>query len=179
VSARLTVPAVALAFVATVAAANYLTAHLGVVPLWPGASWQVTAGTFAAGLAFGLRDLLHRLAGIPVAVGALAVAGVLSALTSSPGLAVASLLAFAAAGAIDTAVYAALPGRSFTARWFTSNALAFPVDTYLFLLLAGFPVTISALLGQQLGKLAYATVLPWLLLRAASYLASARPAVTQ
>lgn len=135
-------------FVATVWLANWLTSQYGFVPV--GFGMTATAGTFAAGLAFGLRDALHEVAGRWVVVLAIAVGAVLSAIVS-PSLAFASGTAFLLSESADLLVYDPLRHRRWTLAVVASNLVGALVDTVVFLQLAGFPVR-SALGGQMVGK---------------------------
>lgn len=136
------------AFVGCVLAANWLTDRYGFVPVGFGLS--ATAGTYAAGLSFGVRDALHELAGRRVVALAICVGAVLSALVS-PSLALASGVAFLVSEFADLAVYAPLRRRRWVAAVVASNLVGAVVDTVVFLHLAGFPVS-DALAGQVVGK---------------------------
>ena len=138
------------AYVATVVAANVLTARYGLVAIGPLA---VTAGTFAAGASLLARDWVQqgsraRLT-VPLLIG---LAALVSAVTSTPALAVASGLAFLVSELVDWAVFTPLRGRSLPGAVLASSAVAAPVDTVAFLWLAGFPLTGPAVLGQFIVK---------------------------
>lgn len=171
---RCTLAAATLIYAATVVLANVLTDQLGLVSV--GFGLLVTAGTYAAGLALLARDFVHRhatavlgpRAGVSYALAAVLAAGVASWFLASPGLAVASTVAFLAAELVDLAVF--LPTRE---RWgfltgaLTSNVVSAPIDTVLFLWIAGFPITADAVGGQFIGKVLWATIVPlavWALL---------------
>ncbi len=151
------------AYVGTIVAANWATATFGLVPV--GFGLLVTAGTFAAGAALLARDWVQTTSGKIVALGAIAVGAVLSWWLSSPALAVASGIAFACSELIDFAVFSPLRGRSLPLAVLASSVVSAPVDTVLFLWLAGFPVTWQAVAGQFLVKtvmaLAVAAVIAW------------------
>ena len=134
-------------FVACVYAANYATNRWGFVTLGP---WAFTAGTYAAGLSFGVRDALHEVAGRWLVVAAIIVGAALSAFLS-PALAVASGVAFLVAELADLSVYSPLRRRHWVGAVVASNLVGALVDTVLFLHLAGFPVR-SAIAGQMVGK---------------------------
>ena len=136
------------AFVATAWAANALTQRYGFVPV--GFGLTATAGTYAAGLAFGLRDALHELAGRWAVLAAIAVGAALSVVVS-PSLALASGAAFAVAEVADLAVYEPLRRRRWVLAVIASNLVGAFVDTVVFLHLAGFPIR-PALAGQMVGK---------------------------
>lgn len=159
-----------LVYMTAVVLANVLTDHYGLVAV--GWGLLVTAGTYAAGAALFARDFLQRhatdlygtLRGILYVLAAIAVAGVVSAITASPGLALASTLAFLTAEAVDLAVFTPLRERAgFAVSVLVSNVVSAPVDTVMFLWVAGFPVTVSAVTGQFIGKVLWATLVPLLL----------------
>lgn len=146
----------AAALVACVLIANWTTTHFGLVPA--GFGLLVTAGTYAAGLALGVRDALHEVGGIPWVLGAIAAGALLSWLLADGRIALASGVAFLLAELADLAVYAPLRRR----RWHTavtaSNAVGAVVDTLVFLSIAGFALTPSLVAGQLLVKAVWVTL---------------------
>lgn len=152
-------PALALAvgLVASVALANVLTSHYGLIPA--GFGLMVTAGTYAAGLSLGLRDALHSTGGIRWVLAAVAGGAVLSLFLGDGRIALASAAAFALAELADTAVYAPLRRRGWRRAVTASNVVGALADTLLFLWLAGFGVTASAVGGQLLVKAVWMTLL--------------------
>ncbi|MEV0675923.1 VUT family protein [Actinosynnema sp. NPDC050436] len=126
---------------------------------WPAmlvAGMSVPAGTLFAGMGLTVRDLLHETLGTRgVAMGIVTAAG-LSAVLTTPQLAVACLVAFTASEVLDTLVYARLRRHTRFGALAVSNAVGLMVDSVLFVPLAfgGF----AALPGQILGK-TLATVL--------------------
>lgn len=146
------------AYVGAVVAANIVTSRMGLVPV--GFGLLVPAGTYAAGGALLARDFVHRFGGRTWSIGAIAVAAVLSWFLSTPGIAIASVAAFLIAELLDLTVFAALRPRGFVRAALASNVVAAPLDTFVFLQLAGFPVTTDTMLGQMVGKLVWATALP-------------------
>jgi queuosine precursor transporter len=139
------------AYVGTVVAANVMTDRLGLVPI--GFGLMVTAGTFAAGASLIARDWVQQTARSQWVVPALIVAAALvSAVTANPALALASGVAFLVSEAVDWRVFTPLRSRSLPLAVVVSSVVASPVDTVLFLWLAGFPVTWQAVLGQFLVK---------------------------
>jgi uncharacterized PurR-regulated membrane protein YhhQ (DUF165 family) len=160
-------PLAAAVYVGTVVAANVMTANLGLVQL-PATGLLVTAGTFAAGLSLIARDWVQQTArrwwAVPVLI---VVAALVSAVTATPALAVASGVAFLVAEVVDWGVFTPLRGRSLPLAVVVSSLVAAPVDTVLFLHLAGFPVTWEAVAGQVLVKTVMAlAVAVWLKVRA-------------
>lgn len=142
------------AFAGTVLAANWLTTTFGLVPI--GLGLQVTAGTFAAGAALVLRDWVNTLGGWVLVALAIILGIALSYAFAAPAIATASALAFAASELTDWAVFAPLRGRTLPGAVLASSVASAPVDTVLFLWIAGFPVTWQAVLGQFLVKVAMA-----------------------
>ena len=145
---RLRVVALFAAFVACVWLANLLTERYGFVSV--GFGLTATAGTYAAGLSFGIRDALHEVGGRRIVFAAIAVGAVLSSFIS-PSLALASGVAFALSETADLAVYEPLRRRRWVLAVIASNLVGAVADTGVFLHLAGFPVR-DALAGQLVGK---------------------------
>ena len=143
------------AYLATIVAANWLTARYGFVPI--GLGLMATAGTYAAGLAFVARDAVQDTAGRLAALGALAVGGALSWFLATPQLAVASAVAFGVSELADMAIYTPLRERGYVRAAVASNLVGSVVDTLLFLSLAGFGLAPLVVAGQLVGK-ACATV---------------------
>jgi uncharacterized PurR-regulated membrane protein YhhQ (DUF165 family) len=147
-------PAVAIAsalgLLGAVLAANYITTHLGMVPV--GFGLQATAGTYLAGLTFILRDTLHDAAGKAATLAVIAAGALLSFLVAAPFIAIASAAAFALSEIADLAVYSPLRSRGYVRAAIASNIVGAVVDSIVFLALAGFPIML-ALPGQLVGKL--------------------------
>ncbi|MFF4478698.1 VUT family protein [Streptomyces sp. NPDC001520] len=142
-------------YIASVVVTNAVTASCG---LWPvGFGLTATAGTMFAGLSFVLRDAVQDTGGRWAALAALAVGCVLSAFMATPALAMASAAAFGLAELLDMVVYTPLRRRGWARAAVSSNLVGGAVDTFAFLLLAGFPVTALAVSGQLVGK-GWATV---------------------
>lgn len=134
-------------FIATVWAANWLIQHVGIVPV--GFGLQAPAGVYMAGLAFTLRDVVHKELGAGWTVLAI-VAGAALSLLISPAFAVASGAAFLASELADLTVYTPLSGRTWIGAVVLSNTVGLVVDSWLFLTLA-FGST-EFLPGQIVGK---------------------------
>jgi len=174
--------AAALGFIATILAANYVTTRYGMVPV--GFGLVATAGTYFAGLAFVLRDMVHdsldrtsdrvarslRRRGVSwspgrmeddivfaAMVALIAIGAGLSFVISAPAIAVASAVAFGLSELADFMVYAPLRNRGYILAASASNLVGAAVDTVLFLTIAGFPLQ-RAFLGQIVGKLAVTLV---------------------
>jgi queuosine precursor transporter len=142
------------AYIGSIVAANWLTATFGLVPI--GFGLLVTAGTFAAGIALVARDWVQTTSGKALVFVAILAGAALSYFTSSPALALASGLAFLVSELVDLGVFSPLRDRSLPAAVLVSSIVSAPVDTVLFLWIAGFPLTWQAVLGQFLVKTAIA-----------------------
>lgn len=146
------------AFVATVYGANWALATFGIIPIGFGLS--APAGVFFAGLAFGLRDVLHELGGVRWVLSAILAGSALAYLIEDgytiPGgvapIALASAAAFLFAELADLAVYAPLRERHWPAAVAASNVVGSVVDSALFLVLAFGSTQFIA--GQVVGKTA-------------------------
>lgn len=97
---------------------------------------MLTWGSFVCGATFILRDFAHREIGDRRVLVATAVGTATTALMS-PGLAFASGAAFALSETADWAVFRRVPG-SFCSRVVVSSLVATPLDSALFMWLAGF-----------------------------------------
>lgn len=146
----------ALAFVGSIVAANWLTGVYGLIPV--GFGLTATAGTFAAGYTLFARDQLHDLGGRRAVLAGIATGAVLSAVLAAPQLALASASAFAVSELADLLVYQPLRRRGFVRAVVASNAVGAPLDTIVFLALAGLPIW--ATLPGQLWAKAPATLVP-------------------
>lgn len=142
----------ALVFIACAVAFNVATARLGFVPV--GFGLVVSAGTFTAGLALLVRDWVHETAGLWWVAGCIAAGTGLSAVTSSPALALASGAAFAASELADLLIYAPLRRKHQAWAMGLSNTVGALVDSIMFLSLAGFGLAFGVVTGQVLTKIA-------------------------
>lgn len=156
-----------LVFVGSIVAANVLTDRYGLVPV--GFGLVATAGTYAAGFALLARDFVHRHAGVWWVLGGIAIGIFISWFMASPSLAMASAAAFALAELADLLVFLIVRPRGFIPAAAVSNVASAPLDTVVFLWVAGFPLTWPILAGQLVGKLLWATAVPlflyWLVTR--------------
>lgn len=146
------------AYALSILLANVLTAWFGLVPV--GFGLFVTAGTYAAGAALLARDFVQRYAGIRWVFAGIAVGIILSWFLASPVLAVASAAAFAVAELADLAVFTWIRPKGFVRAAGISNVVSAPLDTFVFLLIAGFPITFQTFAGQMVGKLLWAAAVP-------------------
>jgi uncharacterized PurR-regulated membrane protein YhhQ (DUF165 family) len=154
-------------YAAAIVAANVLTQFYGMVPV--GFGLLVTAGTYAAGLALLARDFVHRYANVWWVFGGIAAGIALSWFLASPALALASAAAFAIAELVDLVVYLLARRRGFFVAAAASNLVSAPLDTVVFLLIAGFPLTWETFTGQLVGKLLWATAVPLLIFAGVKY----------
>ena len=151
-------------YIGTILAANWMTARFGLVPI--GFSLAVTAGTFSAGFALVARDWVQVESGRRVVLVAILAGAVLSALTTNAALALASGIAFLVSELVDLGVFTPIRARSLPLAVLVSSVVSAPVDTVLFLHLAGFGVTWQAVAGQFIVKTAMAAmVAAWLVRR--------------
>lgn len=148
------------AYITSIVLANTMTNAYGLVPI--GLGLMVTAGTLAAGAALLLRDGVQRTSARWSLFAAIGLGAALSTITSTPALALASGLAFLVSELVDTAVFTPLRHRLPLAV-LASSVIAAPVDTILFLHLAGFPLTWQAVAGQFLVKSGMALIAALLL----------------
>lgn len=147
----------AVLFVGTVWLANWLLASYGVQPIGFGLS--APAGVFAVGLAFTLRDIVHRTLGRAAVFACILTGCLLAYLIEAnaqiPGghvsIAVASAIAFLFSETADLAVYTPLEERSFVGAVAASNIVGAFTDSALFLWLAFGSLHLIA--GQVWGKL--------------------------
>jgi hypothetical protein len=142
--------------IATIALANWLVSTFGLIPA--GLGLLVPAGTYAAGLALGLRDALHESGGLRWVLGTIAVGIAVSALLGDGRIAFASAVAFGVAELLDLAVYTPLRDRQWHTAVAASNTVGAIADTVLFLTIAGFGLSWAAVGGQLLVKAVYGTI---------------------
>lgn len=147
----------AVLFVGTVWFANWLLTKYGVVPI--GFGLTAPAGVFAVGLAFTLRDIVHRTLGravvaVCIIVGCLLAFFVEASITIPGGyvtIALASAVAFLFSETADLLVYTPIEERSFVGAVAASNIVGAIVDSALFLFLAF--GSLHLMEGQVVGKL--------------------------
>ncbi len=142
----------AVGFVAAIIAANWLTNRYGFVPV--GFGLTATAGTYAAGSTFTLRDGIQDTLGRDAVLIAITVGVVISVFVASPGLAVASGVAFAVSELADFAVFTPLRPRSWTVAVVISGLVGAAIDTLIFIPLAfgRDALTLEVFAGQLVGK---------------------------
>jgi queuosine precursor transporter len=143
-------------FVATVWAANFALTRWGSVPV--GFGLEAPAGVYFAGLAFTLRDVVHRALGRSIVLACIAAGAALSWLVEAnetiPGgvvpIAAASAIAFGLSELADLAVYEPVRRRGWLPAVISSNAIGIVVDSALFLWLAF--GSLALIEGQLIGK---------------------------
>jgi uncharacterized PurR-regulated membrane protein YhhQ (DUF165 family) len=138
------------AFAATVLAANLATTRYGLLPV--GFGLTATAGTYLAGASFVARDTVQDVGGRRLVALALAVGACLSWALSAPAIATASVTALLLSEVADLAIYTPLRARGYIRAAVASNLAGSVVDSVVFLTVAGFPLTTTALAGQVVGK---------------------------
>ena len=136
-------------YVALIVMANVLTEHFGLVAV--GFGLVCTAGTFAAGAVLVSRNLTQESAGRTVVIILMIIGALLSWWLASPALAVASAVAFGLSEFSDMAIYTPLRSKGMGRAVAVASAVGAIVDTYVFLLIAGFPL--DAAPGQLLVKI--------------------------
>lgn len=147
-------------YIGSIWAANWLTTRYGLITVAPGL--VATAGTFAVGGAIMTRDLLQDALGRIAVLAAIITGAALSYATSSRQIAVASGITFLLGESLEFGIYTPLRRRVGwgTRQWSAvigaANVTGITADTFLFLWLAGFPVTLPVIAGQLTAK-AYVT----------------------
>jgi uncharacterized PurR-regulated membrane protein YhhQ (DUF165 family) len=142
--------ALAAGYIGSIVAANWLSAHFGLVPI--GLGLLVSAGTFAAGTALLIRNLGQDALGRLVILGLMVIGVALSWWLSTPALAEASAAAFALSELADMTAYTSLRKRGRSRALLAAALIGAFIDTLVFLNLAGFPVTFDSVTGQMLVK---------------------------
>ena len=144
-------------YVGSIVAANWMIAHVGtpipgghVLPV--GFGLTAPSGVYFAGLAFVARDLVQRTLGYRVGLVAIVVGALLSALLSTPTLALASGVTFLISESVDFAIFTPLQSRNLPLAVVISGAIGDVVDSVVFLTLAHIPLAV-ALEGQIVGKM--------------------------
>lgn len=134
-------------YILVIVLANWAISTFGLVPV--GFGLLAPAGVYFAGLAFTLRDLVQEQLGRKWTVAAIVAGAAISAILS-PGLAIASGIAFLASELADFAVYTPLRQRNWLLAVALSNTVGLVADSVLFLLLAF--GSLEFLTGQIVGK---------------------------
>ena len=149
-------------YILSIVLANWMTVYFGLVPI--GFGLVVTAGTFAAGAALILRDAVQVTFGKAVSVLAIIVGAAVSYFVADPNIAIASALAFFVSEFVDLLVFTPLrTRRGLPIAVVISSVVSSPVDTVLFLYLAGFSLTWQAVAGQFIVKTILALIVALIL----------------
>lgn len=144
-------------FLASIPAANWMIGNVGtvcvpngpcLVPVAPGV--MAPSGVMMIGIAFLLRDIVHRLLGGGWALGAILAGACMSFLFAPTSLVLASGLAFLVSELADFAVYTPLQRRGFLLAVIASSSVGLVVDSVVFLYIAF--GNVDYLAGQVIGK---------------------------
>jgi uncharacterized PurR-regulated membrane protein YhhQ (DUF165 family) len=142
----------ALIYVAAIVLANVLVKHFGLIDLhlW---GMMVPAGTFAIGVVILARNTTQQLIGrIPILV-LMGIGCLLSWWLADPQIAAASAAAFACSETIDMAIFTPLRNRGWSRAVAVAALFAAVADTFIFLSIAGFPLTAPIVGGQLFVKI--------------------------
>lgn len=137
-------PLFLLLFVSCVVVANYAVSHWGAAPTFPGGPHTVTilgltapSAVLVVGVSFTMRDLAQQALGKWWVFAGIIIGAALSAILASAGLAIASMVGFAASELLDLGVYSPLAERE---HWMSalvaSNTVGSAIDSLLFLWIA-------------------------------------------
>jgi uncharacterized PurR-regulated membrane protein YhhQ (DUF165 family) len=144
-------------YIGAIVGSNWMIAHIGtpipgahVLPVGFGLS--APSGVYLAAVAFVARDYVQRLAGARAGLVAIVIGAIVSALVSTPQLAIASGVTFMLSESTDFAIFTPLQRWNLTASVLIAGLFAEFVDSIVFLSLAGIPLGV-ALEGQLVGKL--------------------------
>lgn len=167
----LTTIALAVAFIASVAAANW--AVTAIPPASLGWGIAIPGGVWFVAVTLTIRDLLHHLIGARWTAGLVVAGTVISWPLAGDNVAAAATIAFLASGLLDQLFYA-LTLRLNKPRWVAiaqSNAVGLVADSLIFVTLAqdtlrmwGFEPW-KLIVGQIIGKAAVTAVAVWVIKR--------------
>ncbi len=147
-------------FLAMIPIANYALLHFGtscplgqpcIIPVWFAPLIYAPSGVLFSGLAFVLRDILQRMAGLSLSVLAIICGTVLSYYFVDPVLAVAGCSAYFLSELSDTFVYTRLQRYNLVLAVLISACIGVVIDSFVFLHLAFH--SYQFILGQIIGKL--------------------------
>jgi hypothetical protein len=142
-------------FLLAIVAANWLTSTYGLINV--GFGQVATAGTYAAGITFVLRDAIDDTLGRLGVLAAIGCGAALSFVVAAPQIALASMVAFTLAEICDYLIYTPLRAHGYIRAALASNIAGAFVDTIVFLWIAGFPIWTS-LPGQMIAKVAVTAI---------------------
>lgn len=147
------------AYVGSIVLANYFIVHgfpgttatpFGTYTVPVGFGLVAPAGVYMSAVAFPARDVLQRTGGRYLGVVAILLGALLSWWLSSPIIAMASGVTFLCSETLDFAIYTPLQRDRFVLAVVVSGLAAALLDSWLFLYLAGLPM--SQFWGLALGK---------------------------
>lgn len=147
-------------FLAMMPLAAYTLLHFGtqcppnepcVIPVWFAPVIYAPSGVLFAGLAFVLRDVLQRLAGLYLSLIAVVLGTFLSYFYVAPELAIAACSAYLLSELSDTVVYSILQRYNWILAIFISASIGLLIDSLVFLQLAFH--SLMFLEGQIIGKM--------------------------
>lgn len=154
---KVTAGTAATVFIGSIVAANWLTTNYGFIPV--GFGFTAAAGTFAAGAALAVRNVVQHAAGRLAVVAVILVGAAVSFGVSAPAIAIASAAAVLLSEMVDFAVYtplarrAALGDRRWSLAAVAASLTGAVVDTAVFLGIAfGANAILPALPGQLWAK---------------------------
>lgn len=154
------------AFALCIVLANWALLHIGAdngadhprtIPL--GFGLHAPSGVLFAGVLFTLRDVLHERVGAGHTLVIIVATAPLTAITSAPSVALASVVTFLIAEIADLAVYARVRRRGRTAAVLASNVVSSLIDSAVFLTLAfGGQPDVRTVVAMTFGKFAASAV---------------------
>lgn len=149
-------------FAGSIVLSNWALLHIGAsgapgaprtIPL--GFGLDAPSGVLFAGAILTLRDLIHERIGTTGTLVVIAASAPIVAVTSNPGLALASAATFLAAEVADLVVYRRVRARGRVLAVLSSNVVSSIVDSVLFLALAfGAAAVLHGAVAMTVGKLA-------------------------
>ncbi|MBB2924120.1 VUT family protein [Cellulomonas cellasea] len=154
------------AFALCIVLANWAILHVGAdngtghprtIPV--GFGLDAPSGVLFAGVLFTLRDILHERVGTGRTLVIIVATAPLTAVTSAPSLALASVVTFLVAEIADLAVYARIRRHGRTVAVLASNVVSSFVDSAVFLTLAfGGAPDVRTVVAMTFGKFAMSAV---------------------
>ncbi len=131
------------AYAGSIPLANWLVSNVGeqmfpggphTIPL--GFGYSAPSGTLMIGFALFARDIIQRTSGAKTALLAITVGAVISFFVADPGLAAASVCAFALGELADFAIYSPLQKKHLVLAVITSGVIGGAIDSLIFLQIA-------------------------------------------
>lgn len=147
-----------LTYIALIVVVNYAFSIVDPIILPNGSAWPPVS--LIVGFIFVSRDFAQREIGHGVII-AMLIGGVISYFMASPQIAMASVAAFLVSEFIDWAIYT-FTGKTLSQRILLSSIVATPVDSAVFLYMAGFGSPFAVLI-QTLSKMVGAVIVWWVI----------------